>query len=353
MIQTKETVLILSPGFPANEEDNTCLPAQQLFVKALKKNFPFLKIIIIAFQYPFFSSDYKWNDTEVTSFGGKNKPMLQRFFLWKRIWKRMEKIKNENKIIGILSFWCGECCLLGKKFADKNDFKHYCWILGQDARKQNKYVKRIKPDAEELIAMSDFLANEFYKNFQINPKYIIPNAVDEKIFSGSDSKERDIDILGVGSLIPLKQYDIFLSVVNEIKKIFPFIKVILCGEGPEEKKLKLLNEKSGSQENILLIGKKQHSEVLKLMQQTKLFLHTSSYEGFSTVCLEALAAGAHVVSFCKPMNENINHWHIVKTKEEMIKKAIEILQNKKIELHPVIPYSIDETAKIFMKLMNN
>ena len=48
----KNTLIILSPGFAANEEDTTCLPPQQVFVKALNRNFPSLQIIILAFQYP-------------------------------------------------------------------------------------------------------------------------------------------------------------------------------------------------------------------------------------------------------------------------------------------------------------
>ena len=37
-------------------------------------------------------------------------------------------------------------------------------------------------------------------------------------------------------------------------------------------------------------------------------------------CLEALYAGCHVISFCKPMNTDFEHWHIVNTEEDMIKK---------------------------------
>ena len=52
-----DTLVILSPGFAANEADTTCLPPMQLFVKALKEICPGLNIIVIAFQYPFFADD--------------------------------------------------------------------------------------------------------------------------------------------------------------------------------------------------------------------------------------------------------------------------------------------------------
>ena len=101
-----------------------------------------------------------------------------------------------------------------------------------------------------------------------------------------------------------------------------------------------------------MTGEKPHVEVLRIMHRTKVFLHTSNYEGFSTVCLEALYAGCHVISFIKPMEHNIEHWHIVQTKEEMEKKAIEILKNPGIAYRAVLPYTMDDSARAVMHLFN-
>ena len=40
MKHDQKTLIILSPGFAKDEADTTCLPAQQVFIKALNKNFP-------------------------------------------------------------------------------------------------------------------------------------------------------------------------------------------------------------------------------------------------------------------------------------------------------------------------
>ena len=85
--------------------------------------------------------------------------------------------------------------------------------------------------------------------------------------------------------------------------------------------------KEGLEENITLVGELPHAEVLILMQRSRLFLHCPAYEGFGSVCIEALCAGTEVVSFNKPMNENIQRWHIVNGKDEMTEKAISILQD--------------------------
>jgi glycosyltransferase involved in cell wall biosynthesis len=164
-------------------------------------------------------------------------------------------------------------------------------------------------------------------------------------------KRKDIDLLGVGSLIPLKQYDIFLEIVAELKELIPGIKALLVGKGPEKEKLQSLISKFKLESSVTMTGELPYSEVLKLMQRAKVFLHPSSYEGFGCVCLEALYAGAHVISFCQPMNMQITHWHIVKDKDAAIAKAQKILSNQHTEYNPVKGFSINNTVTAMMKLL--
>jgi glycosyltransferase involved in cell wall biosynthesis len=181
----------------------------------------------------------------------------------------------------------------------------------------------IPPKADELIALSDFLQNEFKTNHGVTPQHVIPAGIDTKQFINS-AAEKDIDLLAVGSLIPLKQYSIFLEIVAGIKKQLPHITAVLVGNGPEKERLQTLITKSGLKTNVSLTGELPYPEVLQLMQRAKVFLHPSSYEGFFGVCLEALYARAHVISFCKPMKQDIENWHVVSSKVAMKQRAISI-----------------------------
>lgn len=345
----KKTLIILSPGFAVNESDSTCLPFLQTFLKNLKQNFPELNVIVLAFQYPYRNDSFKWHGIEVICFNGRNRRKLYKLLLWSRILRRLKKINSENNIVGILSLWLNECALIGNSFSKKNNLKHYCWLWGQDAKPGNKYVKKISPSANELIALSDFLQSEFEKNYSTRPAHIIPPGVEYSLFP-KDKLNRDIDIIGVGSLIPLKQYDLFLKIIFELKKTFPNIRAVLCGKGPEEKTLKEQCEQSGLSENILFTGELPYAEVLQIMSKSKILLHPSFYEGFGCVCIEALGAGAQVISFCKVMNEEIKQWHIANDKEAMISKTIEILNAPHPEFLPTFDYPISETSKKIMTL---
>lgn len=345
-----KTLVILTPAFPKNESETSWLPSQQLLVKNLKSQFPGLNILVMSFLYPYKECEYEWNQVKAIAFGGMHKKRLKHLWLWRKIWIELKKIKKENKVIGIISFWCNECAFIGKWFAHYNKLRHFCWICGQDAKRMNKYVKWIRPKSEDLVAISDFVAMEFVRNHKIKPLHTIPNAIDITMFPKEMSLARDIDILAAGSLIPLKQYDILVEVVACLLPSFPDLKVIHCGDGKEKQKIEELIRRYGIENNFRLLGSIKHEELLQLMQRTKIFIHPSLYEGFSTVCLEALYSGCQVISFCYPLQHPVSHWHVAKDKEQMTEKAINILRDPHQEFAPVKLFSMDETAKSFMQL---
>lgn len=343
-MSNEKTLVILSPGFPASEGDSVCLPMQQQFVRSLKEIYPQLNIIILSFQYPYFRKKYTYPGVTVISFSGRNKGGLTRLLTRRKLFSALRKINSSSPVTGLLSLWYGECALVGKRFGDKYGIKHYCWILGQDAKKENKYPRRVQANAGELIALSDFLQSEFEKNHGIKPLHVIPPGMNTGP-PGFTVTERDIHLMAAGSLIPLKRFDVFLEIVSCIKEHITNVKAVLAGNGPEKERLQQLVTKLGLEANVELPGEIPHPEVLKLMQRTKVFLHPSSYEGFPGVCLEALYSGAHVISFCKPMNRATAHWHILHSKKGMEQKAREILQNPGTVYEGISDYAVKDTVE--------
>jgi glycosyltransferase involved in cell wall biosynthesis len=344
-----KTLVILTPGFPKDEADSNCIPDRQIFVRVLKETYPDLHIIALSFQYPYQPTKYIWHGVQVIALGGKNKSGLQRRVTWAAAWHELKKLNKEYNVIGLLSFWLDECAYTGDKFAKKHQLKHYTWLLGQDARAGNKYVGRIKPKGENLIALSDFLVTEFERNYAIVPGHIVPGAIDAGSFRPS-SAYRDIDVLGAGSLIPLKQFNVFVDIIKYLKNHRPQIKAVICGKGSEMDALQNQIEQLGLKNNITLMGEVPHEKNLELMQRTKVFMHTSNYEGFGIVCLEALYGGAKVVSFVQPMQAAINNWHIVKTTDEMQQTVSAILNNEDVVYESVLPYQAVDAAKAVMQL---
>jgi len=351
MNSDKKTLVILTPGFAKDETDSTCIPTQQSFVRTLKKYYPQINIIILALEYPYSKSTYTWFGNPVFSFNGRNKGGLPRLLLRRKVLRTLKKIHAATHIDGLLSFWYGECALAGQKFAGKYGIQHYCWMWGQDAKRNNTYVRRVKLKAGELIAFSDFLQDEFNRNHGIEPAHVITPGISLETFP-SGNAEKDIDIIAAGSLIPLKQYSIFINAIAEIKKTIPSVKAVLVGEGPERNLLKSLIAQYSLEANITLTGGLPHIDVLRQMQRSKLFLHPSSYEGFGIVCIEALCAGCEVISFVRPMNKEIENWHIVYSREEMVQKSLDILQKPKPGFESIVPYIIEESVQKMAQLFS-
>lgn len=345
-----KTLVILSPAFPESETPSNWVLSQQLFVKTLKEQYPELNIILFSFFYPKHTGIYDWHGIQVQCFDGTHKRGLRRLLLWKDIWLKLRTVCRQNDVAGIFSFWCGECALLGSWFGRLHSIKHYCWICGQDARKGNRLVKFIRPRPQELVAMSPFLAGRFHRSHGILPQHIIPNAIDSRQFPAPLPAARDIDLLGVGSLEPLKQYRLFVSIVQSLQQRLPSINALICGSGPEKAVLEALIKEKGLEKNIRLSDLTPHDEVLRLMQRAKIVLHPSAYEGFSTVCLEAAYAGAQVISFCHPMGGEIPHWQIARHTSEMTCKTLALLQSPRTDHTPVLAHEMKDSVTAVMKL---
>jgi glycosyltransferase involved in cell wall biosynthesis len=349
MSNGKRTLVILTPGFPKDEADTACLPFLQTFIRSLVKADASLNIIVIAFEYPFFSKEYSWHNVTVIACNGRNRGKLHKLFLWRRIWKRIQQLVQRNHVIGFFSLWLGECALVGKYAASKTGIKHFTWILGQDAKENNRYVKRVHPAGKNLVAISDSIAERFRKNYQCTPGYVVPAGIDTGLFT-DPLPAYTIDILGVGSLIPLKQFDVFIKMISLLSKKYPTLKAVIAGEGVDRNKLQSLIEQYRLQDNLQLRGETAHKNVLELMQQSKILLHPSSYEGFAAVCAEALYAGAKVVSFVQPMKQDFENWYVVKNEEEMF-SCLDLLLDEKLRSgRRVLTYSSDRSAKEILAL---
>lgn len=345
----KKTLVILTPGFPKDETDSTCLPMQQQLVDTFQKIDPNPDVIVLSFQYPYHNTEYRWRGIRVIPFNGRNKGGIARLMLRQKILAVLARIYQEHIILSLLSFWYGECAAIGHLFAKKNHLRHHCWILGQDAKKENKYPKRTGLKADELIAISDSISTTFELSHGLKPRHTITPGLDTSLYRAIPG-EKTIDLLAVGSLIPLKRFAIFLEIVAAIKKMRPGLKAELIGNGPERENLSKLIEKLNLQDTLTLVGELIYPEVLSRMQKAKILLHPSAYEGFPGVCMEALYAGAHVISFCRPMNADIQQWHLVSSIEEMIQQVIPLLNSSPFISGNILYRNIEETATEMLAL---
>jgi glycosyltransferase involved in cell wall biosynthesis len=313
---------------------------------ALLRVRPSVRVTVIAFQYPHQPREYDWHGIRVFALGGANRKKLYRLMTWMRALRKLRELRREDNVAGVLSLWLAECALVGGWCAKANGLRHYTWVVGQDARAQNHYVRRIRPDGERIIAFSDSLRDELERNFGVRAGAVINNGINEEAFPTLNSGVRQYDLLGAGSLIPLKRYSVFIEIVEELKKSFPDIKAAIAGEGPERSKLEAQIQSRGLSGNVSLPGEMPHADTLKLMNEAKVFLHTSEYEGNSTVLMEALYAGCQVVSFRSLANRDIENLWACQDSQAMVATAGRLLANPQPTKRVVFNLMTESAKKI-------
>lgn len=346
----KTTVVILTPGFPADESDVNCLPYFQTFVRAINRDYPQLRLAIIATQYPYRKDQYEWFGNLVISLNTKNSSKWQKPLTWLKVIRQVNKIRKDENFAGVLCFWCLEEALIGRLISSLRPTLLRIWICGQDAKAHNPWVKWMRPQADELVANSYFIQNVFEKNHSVKPQFMVPNSIDPNSFPPLPS-ERLIDLISVGSLITLKQTHIVLKVAKELTDLGLRPRVTICGNGPEEPRLRALAKELMIEELVEFKGELSHGETISLMQQAKILLHPSSFEGYSTVCLEALYAGCEVVSFIAAEENAVDHWHVVTTEDDMAHTCARLL-NTPLKHERLLLHSADDSARKMLELFN-
>lgn len=321
-------LLVFSPGFPLSEEDTTCLPAVQQFLFAYKETYPGVKISVISLHYPFYKSTYQWYGITVHTICGENKTGIKRLRTITTSILKAHSIHKKEKVDTVLSFWLTDTALAGKYFSMRWNLPHLIWMHGQDARPGNKYVKLVNPKEGQLAAISAYQADIFRKAYNRHISHIINNGINPSIFPALNTANRSIDFLAAGNLVSLKQYHFFIEILAQLKRSGHHFKAVLAGQGVLLDELKKLAEQYELEAQLLITDMLSHPHLLQMMNDTRIFVHPSSYEGHSTVMLEALYSGCQVVSFIPAADNPVENTTACQDFTEMKNKCIELFQQE-------------------------
>lgn len=336
-------ILILTPGYPKDEGDTSCIPALQLFVRNLAKT-DSVKVSVISVHYPFVRSNYSWYNCEVSSLGIPNKKRNRLLSFYKQ-WKALKNIHRNHPIDCIHSFWLGECTLIGYYFSKVNNIAHLATFMGQDAKKGNRFAPFLPLKKMKLISLSSFHQREISANYRITAE-IIPWGVDDTYIIKAE--EKVIDIIGIGSLIELKNYSEFIQTIHLLKRSKPTIRVVLIGDGPLKEILMHQIKMLQLEDNIELKGNITYHETQQYLAKSRVLLHPSEFESFGMVFAEAIAHKTSVVSRKVGFFANDKHWSIGNNPQQFAEYCLQLLDSKD---NWTIPYpNIENTLSSYLKI---
>jgi 1,2-diacylglycerol 3-alpha-glucosyltransferase len=338
-------IVILSPGFAADENDTTSVPSLQLFTRFLQSHYHDLHIRIVAIQYPVKSGNYSWHGLPAFSAGGRLKK-LTRIFTWIKVLIHLYRVRRKTGIDIVHTFWLTEATLIGLVFCRLSGTRLLATAMGQDVKATNKYLRILRIFSFDVTVLSQF-QHDYMQNFKnTNVLKVIPFGTDASYFKVK-TKSRDIDILGVGSLNQVKNYEEFVEIIESIAVIYPGIRCEIIGEGDKRQGIENVIKEKGLENNIILRGDLSYSNTIEEMHSGRILLHTSTFEGQALVITEALAAGLYVVSHPVGIAAGLKSEKLLTGigKDDLVRHILSLLDIRQPDHSPEIHYTIDDTCR--------
>jgi glycosyltransferase involved in cell wall biosynthesis len=165
-----------------------------------------------------------------------------------------------------------------------------------------RYVDRaFARPARRLIAISDAV-RRFLERAGHDPAKLvtIPYGLDALPAAGSDPTPAQAGIapeaplaLAVGRLIAQKDHATLLRAFALVQATLPAARLAVLGSGPLEAETRALAAELGIADAVVLPGR---TDIRDWLERADVFVHTSRWEGFGIVLLEAMLAGLPVVA---------------------------------------------------------
>lgn len=129
-----------------------------------------------------------------------------------------------------------------------------------------------------------------YNGIAVNDNLIATNPSSEK------KKEKSIQLISAGRLVPWKGFSVLLDCMAEFKANGTSVNLIIAGDGPDYKiladKIKLLD----LEKEVSMVGRVNRVELYKLLAQADIFVLNSGYEGLSHQLIEAMSFGLPIIA---------------------------------------------------------
>jgi len=160
------------------------------------------------------------------------------------------------------------------------------------------YLKRIKlfvQQANGIHVVSESVKKKVIELFKPSCEVDVIHTPIHNNWESSNSTQKKIDIVSIGRLHWVKDYQELFLAFKIFKQRFPEAKLKMIGDGPDKYKLQFLSNKLGIDKNVVFLGKLDKDQLKEELYSVKLFVLTSLSEGFPNALLESLLAGINCI----------------------------------------------------------
>jgi glycosyltransferase involved in cell wall biosynthesis len=148
--------------------------------------------------------------------------------------------------------------------------------------------------ARSVICVSSAMAEAVRRVMPAVDPLVIPNGFDDALFRPS-GKPRDLGLLFVGMLVPVKNLDVLLRAYARVHDRVA-MPLTLAGDGPLRAALESQARELGISDSVHFVGAQSREEVAALMGRAVALVLPSRSEGWPLVIAESLGCGTPVVA---------------------------------------------------------
>ena len=239
----------------------------------------------------------------------------------------LDNLKAEKKIIWIHS------SIRKHKQDNKSKISRY----GEELKKYDKIIaicKEMKEEIKELYPSLSHKIEYIYNPLDCNNIIEQGNENIEKITSYEKELIESDYFLAISRLdVVQKDFETLIEGYLILKNKGIKEKLYIIGEGNGRVKIEKMIEEKNLGEDVILLGEKKNPYVW--MKHSKLFIHSSRYEGLPTVLLEALMMDKFIVSSNCPTgpteiltNPKVGELFDVGDANQLAEKVLKVLYDK-------------------------
>ena len=180
------------------------------------------------------------------------------------------------------------------KYQGKKNFTyHNMWgegvgIQGYVSEKNDNLYKKKLLTYDHIVAITDCVRDDLVRRgIDPNKITVIDNCLET--FPELSDEEGEF-ILNLGRMVKTKGLNYLIEAMRQVD-----YKLVMCGKGPESKRIEKLVRKYDLQDRVDIRGWVSEEEKLRLMSTCKFFVMPSIYEAYGLAALEALSYGKPLV----------------------------------------------------------